>query len=143
MIVTTGGRFHILRGIWLDDQNIFNITFGHAFDLMAHFFANKFGRIGINGLILSGHDPHLHQRLDHVCRSFRHTISKGRNRDSFWDSNLAQTFSLRVVKIFFLRSFPWRAAVKPWSAPADFHLHLRLDEGSIFQNDGGFRYLCD
>lgn len=69
-------RFQIF-GLVLDlVDHLFNVGVGHAVHGVAEFFDDQLGCIGVDGLVLSDHHTHLHQRFDNIAHTLGHTVGQ-------------------------------------------------------------------
>ena len=57
-------------------NHVFHVGVRNTDDLVAEFFDDQFGCIGVNRLVLSRHDAVGHERLYHVGNTFRHPVGQ-------------------------------------------------------------------
>ena len=76
---------HQCASIWgWGFQTLEDVVIGDAFDGMAQFVNNQFGRISVDALAGRSHDTHFHQDADDVSASFSHAVCQFTHGDDFW-----------------------------------------------------------
>ena len=63
-----------LVGFGLD--HVLDIRIGNPHHPVAELLDDQLGRIGVDRLVLGDHEPHVHQRLDHIGHALGHPVGK-------------------------------------------------------------------
>ena len=89
----------------------FHIGLAHPLDIVAMLRGDEFGRVAVDGLRNSGHDPHLHEGAHHVDAAFGHAAGQFLDGNGLGNDHVAYyLLSLaRQTGLTFFFSFP-RAA---------------------------------
>ena len=83
-------------------------------DVVAELDGQKFSRIGVEDVIDGGHDPHLHQRLDHVGRTRCHPAGELLDGQRLRNDHVANhlyigTLHLKLLQTLFFAGAPDRS----------------------------------
>jgi hypothetical protein len=95
-------RGHFGIHVWSAFQPEFDICRRNALDPVAKFLHQELRGVGVDRLIDRRHDPHFHQRLDHLAAAFGHAVGQFLDGDRLGHDDLADHPLRRLVCLLFL-----------------------------------------
>ena len=101
-------------------EALFHFGFGNALDLVAHFFGDELGGVGVDDVVDLEHLALAHQHLDDVHGAFGHAVGQFLNGDGVRDHHLAGDFFLRHLEALGLLLLALGAAAESGKRPVLF-----------------------